>query len=293
MQPYADALYPVQHQVVEEKLSSEQCVRRLQFRKDILRELSNALRPDLEPHTRLRAALSVETKVTIALNFYATDSFQSATADISNISQFSIHHSIRQVTDALYKRRLQYISFPMSREKQAEWQAGFVRIAGFPRVQGAIACTHVRLRVPQNHPEIFMNRKGFHSPSAQLVCDHQRRIMAVDARYPGSSHDSFILRQSSVTAVFTRPNQDCGWLLGDEGYPLSTWLMTPLQNPRTAGEHADNDAHSSTRCITEHCIRILKQRVCCLDRSGGALQYSLERSPSSWLSAACCITWLS
>uniref|UniRef100_UPI00398F7083 putative nuclease HARBI1 n=1 Tax=Pristiophorus japonicus TaxID=55135 RepID=UPI00398F7083 len=250
----------------------------------MLRELCNVLRPDLEPHTRLRTALSIETKVTIARNFYTTGSFQSATADISNISQFSAHRSIWQVTDALYKRSL---SFLMTREKQVEWQAGFVQISGFPRVQGAIDCTHFGLRAPQNHPEIFVNRKGFHSLNVQLVCDHQHRIRADNARYPGSSHDSFILRQSSVPTVFSGPNQDCGWLLGDKGYPLSTWLLTPLQNPRTAGEHAYNNAHSATRCIIEHCIGILKQRFRCLDQSGGALQYSPE-----WVSifmVVCCM----
>uniref|UniRef100_UPI00398F6829 putative nuclease HARBI1 n=1 Tax=Pristiophorus japonicus TaxID=55135 RepID=UPI00398F6829 len=241
------------------ELSDEQCVRRLRFRKDIVRELSNVLRQDLKPHIRLRTALSVATKVTIALNFYATGSFQSATADISNVSQLSTHRSIRQVVDALYKRRLQYISLPMTREKQVERRAGFVRIAGFPRVQRTIDCSHVRLRVPQNHPEIFVNRKGYNSLNIQLLCDHQRRILAVDARYPGSSHDSFILRQSSVPTLFSGPNQDCGWLLRDKGYALSTWLLTPLSNPRTAGEHAYSDVHSATRCIIEHCIGIIKQ----------------------------------
>uniref|UniRef100_UPI00398E71EA putative nuclease HARBI1 n=1 Tax=Pristiophorus japonicus TaxID=55135 RepID=UPI00398E71EA len=179
----------------------------------MLRELCNLRHPDLQPQTRLRIALSIETKLTIALNVYATGSFQSATADISNISQFSAHRSIHQVTDPLHRRRLQYISFPMSREKQVERQAVFVRIAGCPRVQGAIGCTHVALRAPQTHAEMFINRKGIHSLNVELVCDHQRKIMAVDARYPGSSHDVFILRQGRVPTVLSGPNQDCGWLL--------------------------------------------------------------------------------
>uniref|UniRef100_UPI00398F640C putative nuclease HARBI1 n=1 Tax=Pristiophorus japonicus TaxID=55135 RepID=UPI00398F640C len=214
------------------ELTDEQCLRRLRFRKDILRELCNLLRPDLQPQIRLRTALGIERKVTIALNFYATGSFQSATADISNISQFSAHRSISQVTDALYRRRVQYISFPMTREKQVERQAGFVWIAGFLRVQGAIDCTYVGLRVPQTHAEMFMNRKEFHSLNVQLMCDHQHRIMAVYAWYPGSSHDAFILRQSSVPAVFLGQNQNCGWLLGDKGYPLSNLAADSPSQPQ-------------------------------------------------------------
>uniref|UniRef100_UPI00398E983B putative nuclease HARBI1 n=1 Tax=Pristiophorus japonicus TaxID=55135 RepID=UPI00398E983B len=269
-------LFRRQFEPLTSLLSDSKAVNANAFRKDVLRELCHLLRSNLQPHTRLRTALTVETKVTIALNFYTTGSFQSATADISNISQFSTHRSIGLVTDALYKRKVQYFSFLMTRGKQVEWQAVFVWIAGFPSVQGAINCTHVGQRAPLNHVELSMNRKGFHSLNVQLMCDHQRRILAVDARYPGSSHDSFILRQTSVPAIFTGPNHDCGWLLGDNGYPQSTWLLTPLRNPRTAAKHDDNDTHSDTRCIIEHCIRTLKQSFRCLDRSGGALQFSPE-----------------
>uniref|UniRef100_UPI00398E8CB7 putative nuclease HARBI1 n=1 Tax=Pristiophorus japonicus TaxID=55135 RepID=UPI00398E8CB7 len=226
---------------------------------------------DLQPHTTQRTALKVETKVTIALNFYATGSFQSATADIGNISQFSAHRCIRQVTDGLYTRRVHYISFPMTRDKQVERQIVYAQIAGFLRVQNAIDYTHVGSRAPIQHAEIFMNRNGFHSLNVQLVCNLQRRILAVDVRYPVSSHNSFILLQTSVLAFFTGPNQDCCWLLGDKGYPMSTWLLTPLQNPRAAPEHANNAIHCGTRCIIEHCIGILKQSFRCLDRSGGTL----------------------
>uniref|UniRef100_UPI00398F1897 putative nuclease HARBI1 n=1 Tax=Pristiophorus japonicus TaxID=55135 RepID=UPI00398F1897 len=202
-------------------LNDDQCLQRLQFRKDVVTELCHLLQ------TRVKTALLVASKVTIALNFYATGTFQGATADISILSQYAAHCSIRQVTDALYKRRRDYISCPMTREKQFKRSTGFSRIAVFPRAQGAIDCTHVAIRAPQNNPEIFRNR------NVQLVCDHKHQIMAVDAQYPGSSHDAFILRQTGVPGLFEPPNEGGGWLLRDKGYPLPFATPPLLHSNRT------------------------------------------------------------
>uniref|UniRef100_UPI00398E808D putative nuclease HARBI1 n=1 Tax=Pristiophorus japonicus TaxID=55135 RepID=UPI00398E808D len=232
----------------------------------------NLLQPDLQSQTRVRTALSVASKVTIALNFYTTGSFQGATADSSNLSQYVAHCSIRQVTDTLYKMRRDYNPFPISREKQLEQSIGFFRIAGFPRVQGAIDYTHVALRVPQNNPEIFQNRKGYHSLNVQLVREHSRQIMAVDVLYPGNSHNAFILQQTGVPDLFQLPNEGHSWLLGGKRYPLCTGLMTSLHNTTTPAQQSYNECHSATRSIIEQTIGIMKQRFHCLDCSEGVLQ---------------------
>uniref|UniRef100_UPI00398F69B9 putative nuclease HARBI1 n=1 Tax=Pristiophorus japonicus TaxID=55135 RepID=UPI00398F69B9 len=196
--PYRQRVYRQQFSYMD--LTDDQCLQRLQFRKDLVTVLRNLLQSDLQPQTRLRTPLTIVSKVTIALNFYATGSFQAAKVGISNISQFAMHSPIRQMTNALFKMRRDYISFPMSRVKQLERQTGFVHIAGFPKVQDAIDYTHVALRAPQN-TKMFRNRKGFHSFTVQLMCDHNRNIMAVDALCPGSSHNAFILRQIATRCI--------------------------------------------------------------------------------------------
>ncbi|CAH1366233.1 unnamed protein product [Tenebrio molitor] len=40
--------------------------------------------------------------------------------------------------------------------------------------------------------EIFINRKNFHSLNVLLVCDSDLKILSVNARYPGSVHDSAV-----------------------------------------------------------------------------------------------------
>ncbi|XP_067843010.1 putative nuclease HARBI1 [Heptranchias perlo] len=246
--------------------------RRLRFTKEVLFEICQLLQPQLQLQSR--ASLPVAVKVTVALNFYASGSFQAAAGDISNISQFVAHCSIREVTEALYTMKNTFISFPLARDKQEEQARGFARIASFPMVQGAIDFTHIALRASHLNSAIFINRKVFHSLKVKLVCDHRLRIMQISACYPGSSHDSFILWQSSVPPVFQPARQFKGWLLDHMLSPHDMDHDSGQEPTRmcTAGLQQVPSCHKEYHNITEHTIGGLKQRSCCLDRSGGALQ---------------------
>ena len=63
------------------------------------------------------------------------------------------------------------------------------------------------------------------------VCDANTEFIDVVAKWPGSHHDSFILRQLTVQRNFELKLYDEGWLLGDSGYSLKPWLIIPLRNP--------------------------------------------------------------
>ena len=49
-----------------------------------------------------------------------------------------------------------------------------------------------------------------------------------------ASHDSFVLSNSGLSGVMEHL-EGGGWLLGDSGYPLNEWLLTPFLSP--ANEH--------------------------------------------------------
>lgn len=61
----------------------------------------------------------------------------------------------------------------------------------YPGILGAIDCTPAF-----NNPEVleilFLNRKNFYSINTQIVVDSNLKILAVNARFPGSVHGSAI-----------------------------------------------------------------------------------------------------
>ena len=59
-----------------------------------------------------------------------------------------------------------------------------------------------------------MNRKGVHTINIQAVCDTDMKFLNVVAKWPGSSHDAFVWRSSSLHGMFERGDVPAGWLLG-------------------------------------------------------------------------------
>lgn len=70
------------------------------------------------------------------------------------------------------------------------------------------------------------------------------------ARWPGSCHDQIIFDNSSVKHKF-ETGVIKGYLLGDGGYEVKPYLMTPLLTPTTRSEQLYNESHIRTRNVIE------------------------------------------
>ncbi|KAJ1131295.1 hypothetical protein NDU88_009633 [Pleurodeles waltl] len=65
--------------------------------------------------------------------------------------------------------------------------------------------------------------------------------------------------------------------VGDSGYSILSWLLTPVRNARTRVEEHYNEAHRRTRRIIERTFGLLKARLWCLHLTGGSLYYSPKK----------------
>ncbi|RUS73517.1 hypothetical protein EGW08_018732 [Elysia chlorotica] len=95
--------------------------------------------------------------------------------------------------------------------------------------------------------------------------DHLQQLKAVLSaevcNMPGSVHDARILWESALLEAFERPHKPIdGIILGDSGYMIREWLLTPLPHVQTAPQEQYNYAHSATRTTIERCIGVLKRR---------------------------------
>ncbi|XP_017470297.1 PREDICTED: uncharacterized protein LOC108361988 [Rhagoletis zephyria] len=62
---------------------------------------------------------------------------------------------------------------------------------------GCIDGTHFALQKPTENEHMFYNRRGYHSLNSMIICDHEYRILAIDSKYGGAAHDSFVWKHSA------------------------------------------------------------------------------------------------
>ncbi|KAK0147899.1 putative nuclease HARBI1 [Merluccius polli] len=198
-------------------------------------------------------------------------------ADRSGISQLSLSVIMPALWRGLIALTPRYIKFPYTAVEQANIKTQFVAMSGFPNVIGAIDGTHVAIKAATTDEYAYVNRKQYHSVNVQIIWDAEMTFLNVVARWPGSTHDFFMLRQSSVGRRLQAGAVQDGWLLGDSGYSLTSWLLTPFPNPQNQGQQTYNDVHACARVVVERSIGLLKSRWRCLDKSGGVLQYTPEK----------------
>ncbi|KAK4805497.1 hypothetical protein QYF61_005542 [Mycteria americana] len=261
-------------------LSEEQVLRRYRLDKAAIAGLCRELGADLESLTGRSHALPVAVKVTSALTFLASGSFQTATRDTTGISQSAMSNCLAQFLEALQRRAARYIAFPPPGH-------GGAAAGTFPGVLGLVGGMHVALRAPSENEPAYRNAGNYHSMNMQVVCDAAGTITNVVAKFPGSCPNAAVLENSALARLLEGARPDGAWLLGDRSYPLKPWLMTPIAVPRGPAEERYNALHHQALAVLRRTLALLKLRFRCLDKGRGCLQYAPQKVCQIFL--ACCI----
>lgn len=98
------------------------------------------------------------------------------------------------------------------------------------------------------------------SLNVQTVSNAHLKIINIVARWPGATSDKTIFSNSILKAQLEDGRYGNHFLLGDSGYTLANYLMTPLANPVTRAEQLYNESHIRTRNVVERQYGVWKRR---------------------------------
>jgi len=241
--------------------SDEEFLNRFRLKKDTIKFILRLIEPKIKSQTSRNNAVTPAQKLLMTLRYYATGSFIATCADFAGIHKTTGGKIIVQVSEALGALRSDFIRFPTTNAQIRQVRQDFFNIAKFPSCIGAIDCTHIKIRsLGGNDAEIFRNRKQFFSINVQTICDSHLNIQNIVARWPGSSHDANIFWNSSIKQRFdNREFKDCVLVAGS-GYPLQSYLITPMLHPTTNVEHIFNESQIQTRNSVERSHDVWKRR---------------------------------
>ncbi|KAJ1120126.1 hypothetical protein NDU88_008301 [Pleurodeles waltl] len=207
-----------------------------------IQELGAQLEPDLMSATRQPTGVPPLVQVLSVLHFLASGSFQATVAMASGMSQPMFSNVLTRVLSALLKHMRSYIVFPQV-EDLATVKADFYALGHIPNIIGAIDGTHVAfVPPPRRNEQVFRNRKSYHSMNVQMVCLADQYISHVNAKYPGSVHDAFILMNSSIPYVMGQLQRH--WvpcLQGDEPGDGLVAAVEPVDSEEEEAEEEDAD----------------------------------------------------
>ena len=217
--------------------------------------------------------LAWEQKIGASLWFLATgECFRSIGNRFGmGISTFS--YALRDFIHVIIENFLaEKIIFPSTESEINRIENGFKKLGKIPNVIGAIDGSHIPIKTPHLFSVDYFNRKDFYSIVLQAVVDHKKKFLDICVGWPGSTHDSRILVNSSLYNEFNSQNNLAAiffnkYILGDGGYPNLSWLMTPYKDigrGLTQKQTYFNVKHSKTRIKVEQAFGLLKGRWRCL-----------------------------
>ena len=238
----------------------------------------------LEPYiqkqdTNWRCALPAGMKLAAALHYYAHGSSYKALIYGFRLPHNTLSIILRDVSEAIIEEFAdEVMKTPDSPEEWKKLADQFEERWNVPHAIGAIDGKHVAIRKPANSGSLYHNYKGFFSIVLMAVVDADYKFLWVEAGGVGSSSDAQIFgdcdfRDDIDDNTLGIPNAEPlpgsdrqlpYFLLGDDAFPMRTWLMKPYSR-RTVSrpQKIFNYRLSRGRRVVENAFGILSQRYQC------------------------------
>ncbi|KAK3709641.1 hypothetical protein QZH41_001931 [Actinostola sp. cb2023] len=248
--------------------------RQLRMNRDTFQALVGILGHRLHrENTRFRRCIPPEKVLALGLYRLAHGNSYVTIGPALNVGKSTVIEAVQDVVGALFELRDDYIHFPDTLAETAASIETFANLSDLPNIVGAFDGTHIRINAPNDSTVDYFSRYQQYDFSIQAVADGNMLFLDFSAGYPGSMHDSRMLRNSTLydraeqRNILTVPvvnvdNHDIGpYLVGDSAYPISPWLQKPFpEATRDRSEINFNKELSSARVKIECAFGCLKSR---------------------------------
>ena len=172
------------------------------------------------------------------------------TALAMNVGKTTVHEAFRDVVNALYDIRSDFIKLPVTVDKIAASIGTFERLSMLPNIAGAIDGSYIKIRARRESAVDYFSRYQQHDVVVQAVVNGRKLFIDVATGFPGSLLNARVLPNSSICQkaengdilaagpmYLIRADEIQPYLAGDSGYPLSPWLQKPHpEGTRDPGE---------------------------------------------------------
>ncbi|XP_009593519.1 protein ALP1-like isoform X2 [Nicotiana tomentosiformis] len=220
--------------------------------------------------------LSLDDRVAVALRRLSSGDSLSTVGESLGINQSTVSQITWRFVEAMEHRALHHIHWPSNQEDMKNIKSKFENIRGLLNCCGAIDTTHIMFCLSTDVPssKIWSDLEKNHSMLLQAIVDPDMRFLDVVAGWPGSLSDSEVLKSSRFFKLAEEGKRLSGkniklsddtelreYIVGDSGFPLLPWLLTPYVGRVLSDYQADyNKRHFATRKVAQRALARLKDK---------------------------------
>lgn len=251
---------------------------------EILRCFSDTIRNKTQQSQQclLRQIIVKTAYVIVCCRYLATGSSFKTLGYSFRVSDVTVGRIVKETCQAIWDN-LHTLHMPFPKENDVKSIVeSFWKKWKFPNCVGCIDGKHVRIKKPRHSGSMFRNYKQFFSIILQAVAGPNYKFLAIHVGAYGKESDGGVFSHSSLSKKLEEGALGVGRhcalpgtnimvpyvLLGDEGYPLKTYLMRPFPVSKLGPmQTVFNKCLSKTRQVVECAFGIMTSKWRLLQRS--------------------------
>lgn len=228
-------------------------------------------------HTDLNnKPLCVEDRVAIALRRLGSGDSLASVGNSFGINRSIVTTVTWRFVEAMEETAVHHLHWPSTEAEMNKIKSKFEEIRGLINCCGAIDITHIKMALPATDKsnDVWYDNENNQSMILQAIVDPEMRFLDIVTGWPGCVSDSLVLTDSNFFRLCDEGKRLNGepiklaettkvreYIVGDEGFPLLPWLLTPHQGKRLSEMKVSfNKRHVATRMVAQRALARLKGR---------------------------------